>query len=418
MNALTLKPLAAALATTLLLGNAMAAEVQPRLKEEVSVMPGRVIAPADEAVLSAAAQRVLRHVSSARAAIAGKDAERAGQELEQAETLLDVIRDNAPTTVVRERILGADSKVRYENSEEVGPAVIPIYSLLGEEEDFDRARLPASGSGAKPEAKAQAKAAPSELEARDTVLYYEELDLPLNAARHWVVAARSALGRKDFTRADAALRAVQDSVDFAGVYLPAPLVTAKVNLERAHDHYNAGKTPEARADLARAIVQLKAAESQSDPDSKADAQKLLADAQALQKRMDGGEAGLAGELKRVWRHTEALADRAVESTAVGWARLRHHGALRADVIEAKRYVAYADIDANVAQDGAEARADLEKAKGFLDQAMTAAAGKTGAEVAIKDARAVVDTVLTGQARTDPGELANLKRQLGQIIQTL
>jgi hypothetical protein len=419
MNTKPLKPIVAALSTILFIGAAQATEAPPRLKGEISMIPGRTISTSDEEVLSTAARQILHHVGRARAAVAKKEKETAEKELSQIDALLDVIRDNAPTTVVKQRIMGANDQVRYENSEEVGPAEIPIYSLLGEREDFKPERLaPGKALSKTPGKEAGKPATKAELEASSTMLYYEELDLPIQSTQHWVAATRAAMGAKNFNEADAALRAIQDGVDFVGVYLPEPLVTAKVNLLRAHEHYNAGKNEEARADLKEAIEQLDAAEKHADAETKTDAQKLLDDAQALRKRMDGGETGLGAEFKRIWRHTEALADRAVESTEVGWSRLRNHDAIRADLIEAKRYVAYADIDANVARDAARAKSELERAKSFMDKAATDASGKAGVEVAIKDARAVLDTLIAGQAKTDPGEMANLKRQLGQVIHTL
>ncbi len=409
-----MKPLALTLACILLTTQAAWAAPQPSLKEDISVSPGRSISADDEALISAAAQRVLRHVARARTAIAGKDMESAQRELRQAETLMRIIQRTAPTTVVKERLATTDDKLKYENTEEVGPAFVPIYGALGERVVFDAERL-------KPEANdktkgANDKAAPrEEAEADDVVLYYEELDLPVNATRHFIAVAQAELGKKRYTEADQALRAAQDAVDFSGVYLDEPLLAARINLERAHAHYAAGRTEAARADVNRAIAQLDKAAKTADPDSRADVDKLRTDAKALASRLDGKDAGAVNELKRLWRHTEALADRAKEATAVGWAKLRNHGPARADLIEAKRYAAYADIDANVAQSPDQARADLTRARDFLEQAAKAAAGRSEAEVFIKDARAMMDSLLNGQAKTDPGEMANLKNLLGQAI---
>lgn len=409
-----MKPLALTLACILLTTQAAWAAPQPSLKEDISVSPGRSIGTDDEALISAAAQRVLRHVARARTAIAGKDVEGAQRELRQAETLMNIIQRTAPTTVVKERLATTDDKLKYENTEEVGPAFVPIYGALGERVVFDAETLkPAAGDKARG---ADDKAAPrEEAEAGDVVLYYEGMDLPVNATRHFIAVAEAQLAKKRYTEADQALRAAQDAVDFTGVYLDEPLLAARINLERAHAHYAAGRTEAARADVTRAIAQLDKAAKTADPDSRADVDKLRTDAKTLAGRLDGKDAGAVNQLKRLWRHTEALADRAKEATVVGWAKLRSHGPVRADLIEAKRYAAYADIDANVAREPDKVRADLTRARDFLERAAKVAAGNSGAEVYIKDARAMVDSLLAGQAKTDPGEMANLKNLLGQAI---
>lgn len=414
MTQLKRKPLVIALAGALLVGQiALAAETktpQSVLQEEISTTPGRAITRADEAMVSAAANKVLRHIAKARDAIRRQNADGAKQELRQAETLMDIIRDVAPTTVVKDRMWTADKKLSYENTEEVGPGSVPIFSDLGEREVVNTVKLKTAKAGAKGN-----PALGEEAEAADVMLYYEELGLPLGPTRHFIAVAQAELRKKRLDAADQALRAAQDSVDFVGVFLPEPLLAARVNLERAHAHYSAGKLPQAKADVTTAIGQMEAAAGNADPAAKADVDKLLNDAKSLQARIDKGETTLGGELRSLWRHTDALADRAMESTAVGWARLRQHGKARADLIEAKRYVAYADIDANVGKEPDKARAALVKARDALERAAQDSAGKSEAEVFIKDARAMVDSLLAGQAKTDPGEMANLKSQLAQAL---
>lgn len=406
----TLKPLVLALAGSLILGQAaLAAEApktQPVLREEFTTTPGRAISPADEDRVSSAANKTLYHIAKARDAIRKKDAERARTELGQADKLLDIIDGVAPTTVIKDRMWTADKKFSYENTEEVGPSAVPVFANLGLREVLDPVKMKAAQGKAK---------AGVEPEATSMMLYYEELNLPLRAVRHFIGVAEAELGKSRLNEADQALRAAQDSVDFVGVFLPEPLLAARANLERAHAHYGAGALPEAKTDVSTAIGQLEAAGKEADTADKADIDALLGDAKSLQARIDKGDTTLGGELHSLWRHTEAMADRAMESTAIGWTKLRHTGPLRGDLIEAKRYVAYADIDANVDKEPAKALAALGKAKEYLDRAAAAATGKAEIEVYIKDAKAMVDTLLAGQAKTDPGEMANLKSQLNQAL---
>jgi hypothetical protein len=433
MKILSLKPLTLALAGALILSQgALAAaadttqanpQAAPRstLHEEITVGPGRDISPADEAIISSSADKVLNHIAMARDALHKNDPERAKQNMDQAETLLDIIQAALPTTTVTDRIWSTNNKLQYENVGEARPSEVPIYSSLDEREGFDTVKLAAAHAAQTQTANQQkpvANAQKQELVAHDTMLYYEEQDLPLNTVRHFVATAQMALAKHHLMEADQHLLAAQDSVDFVSVYLPEPLVTAKVNLQRAHEHFVAGKIADAKADVGSAITELTRVVQRAGPETKADAQKLLADAQSLQARIDQGGPGLEADLKGLWRHTEALADRAEEYTAVGWSRLRHHGKLRSDLIEAKRFVTDADIDANVAKDPARSNQDLQRAKDYLDKAAAAAAGKPDLEVYVKDAGATVQTLLAGTAKTSPGEMANLESQLGQAITRL
>ncbi|TCJ13424.1 YfdX family protein [Parasulfuritortus cantonensis] len=422
MTKLRIRPLVIALAATLAAGPAAYA-AESQLHEEVTSTPGRGISRADEDMVSSAAGKVLNHIARARDALRKKDAEQAGNELRQASTLMDIIDRVAPTTVIKDRMWTNDHKLSYEDTQEVHPAAVPVYSVLDERTLVDDVAMP--GKAAEPAAKSErtlkAPVAKTEAgkrlepEAADVMVYYEELDLPLRSTRHFIAAAQSELGRNRLNEADQALRAAQDSVDFVGLFLPEPLLAARDNLARAHEHYSAGKVPEAKEDVDTAIAQLEDAKRAADPDSQADVGKLLDDAKSLRGRIERGETSLAGDIKGLWHHTEALADRAMESTAVGWAKLRHHGQVRADLIEAKRYVVYADVDGNVDRAPERAHSDLTKARDFLDKAAAASAGKTDAEVYIKDAKAMVDSILSGQAKADPGELANLKNQVVQAM---
>lgn len=407
MKNLKLKPLILALGAVFLLTRgalANAPQAESKLREEITTSPGRSITPSDEQLLSSTANKVLFHIANAADALAGKQADQAKQELAQADTLLNIIDSVAPTTIVKDRIWTADNKLKYENTEEVTPNAIPIYSTLGEEEDFGPVKDKAD------------KKADVVAEAQSDDLYYEELDLPLASTRHFVAMARAQIVKNQLNEARQALQAALDSVDFVNVSLPEPLVAAKTNLRLANQYYKDGRMDDAKVEVGKAIVQLKAAEQVADSDSKADVAKLMGDAESMQSRIDGKDVSLSNDLQMLWRHTEALADRAVESTSVGWARLRDRDdAVRTSLIEAKRYVAYAGIDTDLSKDPAKARADLNKADDFLSQAEKAAANKDELLPQIQSAKGVIDSLLSGQSQTSAETLGQLKHQIRQVI---
>jgi hypothetical protein len=427
MNKLALKPLSLALIASFAVAQASYAAVEPRLHEDVDVTPGRTITPADEKVLSSSASMVLHHIARARDDLHKKDSAQAKQELTQAETLLNIIQGSVPTTMVKSQVWTADHKMKYENSEEIPASSVPVYASLDERADFDSVALqshspsdkagmkPETGAKAKLQAKADARPVPGrEAEARDAALYFEELDLPLNATRHFVATAQTELARNHLDEADQALRAALDNVDYVSAYLPAPLLAAKINLERAEAHYGTGQKEQAQADLGQAITQLTVAAKQADAASQADIKQMLDEAQSLSKRMN--QPGLKGELSSLWHRAEAHADRAMAYTSFGWAKLRHHAPLRGALIEAKRYLSYADIDANLAGDTGRAKHDLEQAKTWLGKAADAASkSDNDISVSVKDIRTAVDGLVSGQAKPDKGEMAHLQQQLAQAI---
>ena len=428
MNTHKLKPIVIALAGVLVLAPIAEAEAKPapKIHEEVTTSPGRTISSADEQMLSTVAAKLLHRVSDARDAVQAKNVAQARQELAQADVLLKIIRKTAPTTVVKDRIWTTGHKLKYENTDTVMPASIPIYATLSENEDYSPSSIkipvpaqpspPKTGKDQKVQTAEKPILRPAELENRYDSMYYEELDLPINSTQHFITMAKSFLAKNELTQAADALQAALDNVDFISVYIPEPMLAAESNLARAAAHYKAGAYPEAKADVHAAIKQLKQAEKFADASSKPDVQQLLKDADSLQSSIDKHEPSLGKDIEMMWGRTKALADRTMDSTAVGWERLRAgHDPVRQALIEAKRYVAYADIDANVAQEPAQSRQDLVKAQSFLQQAEKDASGNADAMVYVKDAKAVVDSLVNGQAQPGPGEMHNLKAQLSRAI---
>ncbi|HDH09086.1 MAG TPA: YfdX family protein, partial [Gammaproteobacteria bacterium] len=100
------------------------------LHEEVSVVPGRTVSRAEERIISRSAARVLRHIANARAAIHAEDLGQARVNLEQARTLLEIIRSVRPTASIIDHIWAAKKQLDYRTSEEVGLDLVPIDAEL------------------------------------------------------------------------------------------------------------------------------------------------------------------------------------------------------------------------------------------------------------------------------------------------
>lgn len=366
-------PLVVAL-STLLAGSALAANPPARIIENQQVTPLRAISPADEAALSRAALKTLHHIGEARAALARKNGKVARAELRQAESLLDIIQAGLPTAQVRDQIRVAQSKLQYNSTTVIEPDLVPIYASLDAIEDFAavpqaRAHLDQARAKLKTGDKSGAT---RELDAVDAALLYQEADLPLAATRGFVRAAESELARGNLNLADAHLKAAEDNVVTYTAFVDEPIVAARANLARAQRNYVAGRLDAARADLARATTQLDHAVARADASVKQDAVDLARDARALGSTLDTHAKtdmhGTGRDLSLLWHRTRALADRAMDYTAVGWSRLKVHNPVERSLIEARLHARYAEIDAGLGQNPARAATDLAETWRYLEEA--------------------------------------------------
>ena len=366
-------PLVVAL-SALLAGGALAANPPARIVENQQITPLRAINPADEAALSRAALKTLHHIGAARAALARKEGKAARAELRQAESLLDIIQAGLPTAQVRDQIRVAQSKLKYDSTTVIEPDLVPIYASLDAIEDFaavpqarahlDQARAKLK-TGDKP-------GAARELDAVDAALLYQEADLPLAATRGFVRAAESELARGNLPLADAHLKAAEDNVVTYTAFVDEPIVAARAHLARAQRNYVAGRLDAARADLGRAVTQLDRATARADVSVKEDAAKLAHDARNLGSQLDThakADAHTTGrDLSLLWHRTRALADRAMDYTAVGWNRLKVHNPVEQNLIEARLHARYAEIDAGLGENPARAATDLAEVYRHLQEA--------------------------------------------------
>ena len=84
------------------------------IEESVTVQPAQALTPKEEEVLSSAGAKVLRHVAEARARLAKKDTKGAGEELNQAGKLLDIIQATLPPAVIKDRIRVTKKDLEYD----------------------------------------------------------------------------------------------------------------------------------------------------------------------------------------------------------------------------------------------------------------------------------------------------------------
>jgi cellobiose-specific phosphotransferase system component IIA len=370
------------------------------IQEDVTVLPARPISAADEAVISSAAVKVLRHIAEARGHLRGDkpDQEAAKAELTKAETLLDIIQAALPAAEVKDRIWVAQKHLEYKDTREVLPDLVPIFTSLDELADHmpvDQAKnhlakaKEAMGNNQKDQAK-------EELKQVDEALVYVEADLPLSSTRTLVDQAKADLAKNDTKAADQALSSAEDNVVFMSVSFDSPLTQAKSALWRARQSFDSGDKSSAKTSLQQAVSALERAASSQDQLVREQAGKLVEEVRDLDRLLTSDDAGFSQGLDRSWQRVQALSERTAEYVSTGWERLRAKSPGKEDLIEAKLFVAYGRIDSLIARDEAAAKVDLAEAEGYLK----AAADKVKTETKPK-----LDAIA--------GRVAALDKSLGQ-----
>jgi ribosomal protein S20 len=422
------KPKLKSVAVALLLAGTGAALLSTPLyaggiQEKVSVTPEKTISPSEEAIISAAGVKVLRHIAQARAEIHNKDVEAAHTELGQADKLLDIIQQALPTTSIKDRIWVARKHLEYEDTQEVLPDLIPIYSSLDELTDVvpvKAARAQLDQAKAKLEAGDKAKAKQA-LEETDAALQYTEIDLPLRSTRRLVAQATADLSEKKLDEADKSLKSAEDAVVFISVGVQQPLFAAKAALYQGVFDLDGGNNDLAKADLQTAIRYLEAARQSGNEATRDAATQLLAEAQSLLGDLEQGSTVTTG-FHSLLERAQAYADRSVEYLATGWQLYRAESQpFKSDLIEAKLHLANAQIDLFTGHETPRATKELDAVNKLLRQAAEAAEKHTANgsyQQQIGELRKTVGTLSANPASGDLAEYTALRQQLEHMISAL
>lgn len=404
---------------------AMASHNKPSsVQEKITYSPGRSISPQEEQVISSAASKILRHIAQARADIHNKDLESAKTQLGLANTLLDIIKTSLPTTEVKDRIWVAKKHLEYEDTQEVVPDLVPIYTSLNEVLDYmpvkeAKAHLDKAKTHLK---QGDKQAAVKELDATDASLMYTEIDLPFNITRRLVADATADLDKSDTKAAEAAdksLKTAEDNVSFLTVGIDEPLVPAKSALWRATRDFAKGANDGARHELGTAIRYLEQSADSTDSFVRDEAGKLLTQARALEGKIAKGGDATKAQLDLLWQRTEALSDRAMHYISTGWSRLRNSDVLKADLIEAKLKLDYARIDQITAKDAPRATADLQQAVDYLVKASSQVNEGTPQKVEIRKLTNEIDLLRhTSNTLRSDSQYAKVSQDMRDVIENL
>jgi hypothetical protein len=410
-----LKPVTVAVAICTLGAPLLASPVSAaNLNEEVTVTPAKTITPKEEATLSAAGVKVLRHIAQARADIRNKKIDEARTQLGQTQKLLDIIQAALPTSEVKDRIWIAKKHLEYENTEEVLPDLLPIYTSLDELTDC----MPVEAAKEHLDKGDKEKARES-LEATAAALQYTEVDLPIGTTRQLVAQAEADLSKDKPGGADKELKAAEDSVVNLSMNIEQPLFTAKALLLQTVLDLDSGDQELAKSDLQGAIAYLETAGQSADEATRDAADKMLVQTRQLQKDLEGG-SDISTHVRQLWERTHVLADRSMEYINARWSRYGAESPLKSELIEARLHLANAKIDLFTGHELASAGQELSAAMGYLDKAVEKA-GQGSDDSYQKRIAGIRNSVQAlGQDPASAGEAryAELQRELGSLIRSI
>ncbi len=416
----TVKPITAAVLIATLGAGAILHTAQAAIEEKVSVSQVKTISAQEELAISSAATKVLRHIAQARGDLKNKDGDAAQLQLDKAETLLKIIEASMPVNQVKDRIWVAKKHLEYEDSQEVIPDLVPIYSSLDELVDY----MPVKQAKQHVDnAKAQLKhnnkqKAIEELNATDAALVYTEIDLPLNVTRQRVASAKADITKGNLEQAEKTLKAAEESVSVISVDIDEPLTVAKSSLWSAIRNYSADAYDKTKADLNDAIHYLQTAAQSADETTRTEAAKLVKQAEELKNKVTSQSAETAKELDHLWHHTAALSERSLEYMSAGWSSLRSDSKIKTDLIEAKLHVSNALIDRFIDEDATQAKVELDDALSYLAQATENAGDTHKSEVRKLQGDVQQLAKALSNSKDERQNYSTIEQQMSQLIDTL
>ncbi|ABB31257.1 hypothetical protein GeomeDRAFT_1806 [Geobacter metallireducens RCH3] len=331
----------------------------------------RSITQREEGVISRTAVMALRSIVQARADIHQKMLEKARHDLNEATLLMETIRSDLSTAVVRNRIWIARTHLEYETAQRVMEDLPPIFSALRDIEEYfptDKAKRHIDNAKRYLE-KGEKKGAERELHLADNELVVVEVELPIAKAETYVTRAKEYLARNDVTKADEALKVAEEKAQAVPVGMESALQRAQSSFWRASRSYAAGKPAEARTYIEQARMYLEKAAKTGNVKGKEEVGTLSRSVTELEQKLDKGDNTAESALASAWNKSRALAERESEYLAARWEEAETTLSVDDDLIEAKLHVSYGETYQVITRESAKAAEELDRAAAYLDKAM-------------------------------------------------
>ncbi|MFP4498811.1 MAG: YfdX family protein [Vulcanimicrobiota bacterium] len=186
-------------------------------------------------VISSLAVNMLQNIVKARNFIQQDNGKAALAEVENAQVVMDMIKNKLPTVEVKTRIDVVQSQLEYTDTDYVKPDLVPLYVSLANVEEYvptDKTKMHIDkakeyiNNGQRTEAS-------QELTLAEEALVYKEVDLPLAQTDSNLTMARNYLQQGEMTQANQALKDAEKVVQRLSVVEVHPLALAKASLWKA-----------------------------------------------------------------------------------------------------------------------------------------------------------------------------------------
>ncbi len=344
------------------------------MQEAIVVKPAQSLTPQQSGEVSDYAVKALMHIARARAAIHEKKQTDVDKELKKALAYLALAKTKLPTSKIIDEVNIAKAHIKFAETETVVEDLVPIYSdltVVGE-------LIPVQQANDKlNEAKAalkqgNKKAAEASLNAIEESLIYTEVDLPVASTERYIKAALKYVAHDDLAKADKTLRAAEDNLQFLSFDMESPIAEARDNLSLASQNYTTKHYSQVKKNLIAAKKWLEVARASVDRDSAATEEyeainQLEGDVEKMSVRLDKKDTSLAASLEGALHKLNAMAETEAEKIVIGWKDKRPDTDVRADLIEAKQHVAFAEnMQFYAHSDPADVFKSLDQAKADLE----------------------------------------------------
>ncbi len=282
---------------------------KPRILEKVDMTSGNSIAPLDQAKVSSIAMKALVHIARAQQEIEAKNVDGAKKDVEQAETLMAILKEVLPSVKVIDHIQVARTNLSYLDTTEVRQDLVTItasldqlYDVLPEGKAREHTKQ-AKEALTKEKEKGAAKAKEA-LEAVEESLDFSAVDLSVSHVSRWVELAEEYLDKGKTKEAGESLTAAVDGVMFVDFDVVDPASVAAREIWLATQDW-AAKNPKATATrIGKAKTALQEVVNSGSMSQQDQAKHLIGMIDAIDVVKGGDETGKS--LQEVWQGAKKL----------------------------------------------------------------------------------------------------------------
>lgn len=271
------------------------ASAEERITHEFKVTPITKLSDKEKQALSLAATELLRHVDRARVDIKYSGGKNAAAHVEKALSLIKIMENALPEYQVSAVIQSGN--ITYKDDEKRKQFIVPMYGEMG-----DLYEIGASLKRAKQEAAGKEALEPS----GEAELRYTRTFLDVRDAKHYLEQAVEELKKSDLQGADQSLASIQEHVISQYDEVDLPLIAARRSLLEAARAATDEKYGEAKHALQRAADVLEKYRSQMGEEVSKRTQDLAKEIKELSNTLDQKKEGAVESISSLWERIANL----------------------------------------------------------------------------------------------------------------